>query len=458
MSAMPGSDPTDDLLALLDRLVDRAQPGEGVEVYGIDQTETTVKAYGGEVETLSSARTRGVGVRVLADGRIGYAYTADLAEHALDETLQQARSNATVATPDEANRLARGDGPLPQLPGIYREGFADIEPAQKVDLALQLEAATLRGGAPVRGVDSAQYGDSEGTAAIATTNGVRGAYRSCQSYCVVEALAEADGASAAAYGLSLGRLPSDLDVEAAAAEAVERVTGLLGGRKPPSGALPVILDPFAAAAFLGVLAGALTADAVQKGRSLFAGRLGERLGGEHLILIDDGRLIEGPAAAPWDGEGVPTGRTALLDGGVLSGYLHNTYTAAREGVQSTGNASRAGFASPPGLSATNLYLVPGDTDPQALLAQAGTAFYCQNVLGVHSGANPISGDFSVGANGRMVRDGVLAEPVREATIAGDIPGMLKGLVGVGNDLRWLPFGGAIGTPTLLLEGMTLGGA
>ncbi len=449
---------TDDLLALLDRLVERARPGEGLEAFGLDQTETTVKALGGEVETLSSARTRGIGVRILTDGRFGYAYSADLSEEALGETVEQARTNAAVATPDEANLLPETAGPLPSLPGIYDEAFADVDPAQKVDLALRLEAATVGAGAPVRGVDTATYSDGEGTAAIATTRGVRGFYRHCEAYCFVEALAEADGAAASAYGLSLGRLPSDVDVDAAAAEAVQRVTRLLGGRKPPSGPITVVMDPWAAASFLGVLADALTAEAVQKGRSLFAGRVGDRLGGEHLTLIDDGARRDAPGAAPWDGEGVATGPTTLLEAGVLRGYLHNTYTAAKDGTLSTGNASRAGYASPPGLSPTNLYLRPGSAEPATLLADAGTAFYCQNVLGVHSGANPISGDFSVGANGVMVRDGAFAEPVREATIAGTIPGMLSGLAAVGSDLRWLPFEGSIGAATLLIEGMTLAGA
>jgi PmbA protein len=448
---------TDDLLTLLDRLVAQAGPGEGLEAYGVDETRTTVRAYGGEVETLSSARTRGIGIRILAEGRFGYAYTADLTEPALAETLEAARTNAVVPTQDDANRLAAADGDLPLLPGLYDEAFARIGPDEKVDLALRLEAAVTGARGPVTGVDSATYGDGEGSAAIATTTGVRGSFRRCEAYCAVEALAEADGATASAYGLSLGRLPTDVDVEAAAAEAVERVTRILGGRKPPSGTIPVVMDPFAAASFLGVLAGALTAEAVQKGRSLFAGKVGERLGGAHLSLVDDGRRLDGPAAAPWDGEGVPTGTTSLLAGGVLQGFLHNTYTATKDGTASTGNASRAGYASPPGLSPTNLYLVPGNEQPAALLARAGTAFYCQNVLGVHSGANPVSGDFSVGANGLMVRDGAFAEPVREATIAGTIPAMLQGLVVVGNDLRWLPFGDAIGAPTLLIEGMTLGG-
>lgn len=451
---------TENLLDLLERIVAQAHPGESLEAFGVDETETSVKAYGGEVETLSSARTRGVGIRIISDGRMGYAYTADLTEGVLAETLEEARTNATVATPEDANRLPEPPpgGILPDLPGLYDPAFAEVRAETKVDLALRLEAAVTNVGGAIRGVDTAQYGDGERTAAIASTTGVRGASRRCDAFCIVEALAESNGSTASAYGLSLGRLPQDVDVEAAASEAVQRVMRLLGGRKPPSGALPVIMDPFAAASFLGVLAGALTAEAVQKGRSLFAGRVGDELGGAHLTLIDDGSLLDGPAAAPWDGEGVPTGPTTLIERGVLQGFLHNTYTAAKDGTVSTGNASRSGYKSPPGLSPSNLYLVPGDTDPKGLLAQAGTAFYCQNVLGVHSGANPISGDFSVGANGLMVRDGKFAEPVREATIASTIPAMLSGLAAVGDDLRWLPFGGGVGASTLLIEGMTLAGS
>jgi PmbA protein len=448
-----------DLQQLLDGIVDRAGPGEHVEAYGVDETDTTVKAYDGEVEALSSARTRGVGVRVISGGRVGYAYTADLGEAALAETLDEARANASVSTPDEANVLPRPDRDRPpaDMPGLYDPAFEEVPAQAKVDAALALEAAARGAGPPVKGVDSATYGDGVRTAAIASTTGLRGSYTRCDAYVVVEVLAEADGASTSAYGLDMGRLLRDLDLEAAAAEAVLRATRLLGGRKPASAKVPIVFDPFVTASFLGVLAGALTAESVQKGRSLFAGRVGERVGGVHLTLVDDGSLMEGPAAAPWDGEGVATGRTPLIEDGVISGWLHNSYTAAKDGTASTGNASRAGFKSPPGVAPTNLFLAPGDEDQQALLARAGTGFYCQQVMGIHSGANPISGDFSVGAAGLMIRDGQLAEPVREAVIAGTIPEMLTGLGAVGSDLRFLPFGGGMGGATLLIEGMTLAG-
>jgi len=190
---------------------------------------------------------------------------------------------------------------------------------------------------------------------------------------------------------------------------------------------------------------------------LFAGRVGERVASDVVQLVDDGRDLAGPGAEPFDGEGVPTRRTPLIEAGVLRGYLHNTYTATRMGSASTGNASRAGFKSTPGVSPTNLILAPGTESPSKLAAGAGRALLVQDLIGVHSGANPISGDFSVGVNGVILEDGEPAGAVREATIASTVLDILKDVVAVGNDLRYLPFGGSIGTPTILIGEMTVAG-
>jgi PmbA protein len=446
----------DDLLAILEQLVERAEAGEGLEAFGVDGTTTEVRADKGEVESLSSARSRGVGVRVIRDGRLGYAYTADLDRAALDAVLEEARANAGVTTPEDANRLP-DPAAADDVPGLHDPAFAEVSVDDKVDLAVRLDTAT-RAHEQVTSVDIAVYGDSDRVAAIASSAGLRGAYRRCDAWLLVEAIASSDGTSTSAYAVDAARLPGGLDVEQTAAEAAERASRLLGGRPPSTGRLPVLLDPMATASLLGVLSGPLTAEAVQKGRSLFADKVGESLAGDHVTLVDDGRLPEGLATSPWDGEGVPSGRTVLLEAGVLRRFLHNTYTAAKDGVASTGNASRAGYASPPGVSSSNLFLEPGPHTREELLAQAGVGFYCQQILGVHSGVNPISGDFSVGASGLMVRDGALAEPVREATIAGTIPDILAGLVAVGSDLRFLPLGGGPGGQTGLIVGMMVSGA
>ena len=221
--------------------------------------------------------------------------------------------------------------------------------------------------------------------------------------------------------------------------------------------MPVLLDPNAAASFLGVLASALTADAVLKGRSLFAGRVGDRVASDVVQLIDDGRMLDGPGASPFDDEGVPTARKSVIENGVLKGYLHNAYTAKRMGGSSTGNASRAGFKSTPGVAPTNLFLQPGTASPEDLMRSAGRALYVQDLIGVHSGANPISGDFSVGVSGLIVEGGAFGRGVREAAVASTITDILSSIVALGNDIRFFPFGGAIGSPTVLVGEMTVAG-
>jgi PmbA protein len=447
----------DELLPLLDRIAAQAGPDEGVEAFGVDEIETVVKAHDGALESLSSARRRGIGIRVVTDQRVGYCYTVDLDEGVLDAALAEARENATVGTHDVGNVLADPAASAPMDEDqLYDATIESTTPQQKVAAAIALER-TARDGAEITGTDSAQYGDGVRTAAIVSSTGVRATYRRSDAYVMVEALAGRNGSTTSAYGLSMGRSVADLDIAAAAEEAKLRAARLLGGRTPTSARLPIVFDPFVTASFLGVVAGGLTADAVQRGRSLFAERVGDRLAPEFVELVDDGRHPAGPASAPWDGEGTPTQRTVLLEGGVLQGFLYDVPTATRDQTASTGNASRGSYASPPALSPTNFYLAPGETSPDDLIAGLDTAFYCQQVMGLHSGANPITGDFSVGAAGVMIRNGQFAEPVREATIAGTIPSMLERIAAVGNDLRFLPFGGAMGGVTLVVDGMTLAG-
>jgi PmbA protein len=301
------------------------------------------------------------------------------------------------------------------------------------------------------------YGDAVSRVALASTAGVSAEYFRTDCWCVASAIAERDGDTQTGFSFRVAREPDELDWEAAAREAADRGARLLGATKPGTERLPVILDPWAAAAFLGVLASGLSAEEVQKGRSLLAGQIGEGVAAETVTLVDDGRLADGPASAPFDDEGVPTARTPLIDRGVLRGFLHNTVTARREGSASTGNASRPSYRGVPGVSPTNLLVEPGPDEPDALLARAGRAVYVQEVKGVHSGANPVSGEFSVGASGLRVEGGELGGPLREMTIASTLPEVLRGVEAVGSDVRFLFGAGAIGTPTILVGEMTVAG-
>jgi len=447
-----------ELLDLARRAVDAARKGEAVEAYASWGRETEVKVYNAEVEALVSAESRGVGVRVISDGRLGYAYAADPDPDEIADVVAQARTNAALASPDDGNVLPDPQ-PIEPLDGILLQDLLDATPEEKVALAFAIENACRAADQRVKGVESAQYGEGLGRVAVASTSGVEATAERGDCWAAAVALSsDGDGETQTGFGLQIARRPADLDVEGAGREAADRAVRLLGARKPPTGRMAILLDPFSAASFLGVVTAGLSAESVLKGRSLFAGRIGEQVASEKFQLIDDGRELAGPGAEPFDGEGVPTRRTPLIERGVLRGYLHNTYTAARMGGSSTGNASRAGFKSTPGVAPTNLILAPGGDSPEKLAAGAGRALLVQDLIGVHSGANPISGDFSVGVNGLMLEGGAPAGAVREATIASTVLDILRDVVAVGNDLRFLPFGGSIGTPTILIGEMTVAGS
>ena len=430
-----------------------ARDGEAVEAYAEESRHTEVEARKGEVEGLTSAESRGVGVRVITGGRLGFAYAADPSDDEIVATVERARENATLGTEDENNVLADASEYEP-IEGLFFDEQAAMPTDDKVSLALQVERVAVSSDPNVGKVEQCGFGDAIGRVAIASTTGVSAEFRRTGCWCVAVTLAEREGDTQTGFSFQVAHRAADLDPDAVAREAAERAARMLGAVKPQTQRVPVLLDPFAASSFLGVLAGALSAESVQKGRSLFADLVGERVGADVFTLVDDGRLLEGPAAAPFDDEGVPAGRTDLIGAGVLNGFLHNTYTARRGSTTSTGNASRGGYRSTPGVGATNFYVQPGSVSFESLLAKAEGGVLIQDVSGVHSGANPISGEFSVGATGLRIAGGALGEPVREMTIASTLPDMLKSVAAVGSDLR---FFSSVGTPSILIGEMTLAG-
>lgn len=444
-----------DLSDLCAAAVGAAAAGEQVEAYASEARRTEVKARDGRVDSLSSSETRGVGIRVVVEGRLGYAWAADPSPEDVATLVASARESARHASPDEHNVLPEAAEAEP-LPNLFREGQVALGPERKVALALDLERAAVSAHPEVPRIEDAVYGDAVSRVALASTTGLRAEHARTDSWCMVVSLAERGEEIQTGFSFAVARELDELAWEEAAVEAALRGARLLGATKPGTERLPVVLDPWAAASFLGVLGRALSGEEVQKGRSLFADRVGDAVGADLVTLVDDGRLAEGPASAPFDDEAVPTGRTPLVEGGVLRGFLHNTATAHRAGVASTGNAGRAGYRGVPGVSTSNLLLEPGEASVEELLRGADGAVFVQDVTGVHSGANPVSGEFSVGATGLRVEGGALGEPLREMTIASTIVDLLRSVSAVGADLRFFP--GGTGTPTVLIGEMTVAGA
>lgn len=433
-----------------------ATDGEQVEAYAQEERRTEVSALRGEIEGMTFAESRGVGVRVIRDERLGYAWAADPTEEEVRAAVMAARENAALAEPDASNVLPEPAAADP-MPELYRAESASIPADDKVRMALDLERYTVSRDPRVTKVDAAQVGDEVSRVAIASTTGVDLSYERTDAFVVAVTLAVEGDETQVGFSFTISRGLDQLAWEPIADEAVDRAVQMLGAAKPETAKVPVILDPFAASSFLGVLAGALNADNVLKGRSLFADMVGEDVGAPAFTLIDDGRRADGPGACPFDGEGVASGRTELFTAGVLNGFLHSTYTARRAGAgqRSTGNAKRGGYKSAPGVGTSNFFVEAGQHSFDALRADAGGGVLIMDVSGVHSGANPISGEFSVGATGRRIEaDGTLGEPLREMTIASTLPEMLRGVRAVGNDLR---FFSSVGTPSILIGEMTLAG-
>lgn len=445
-----------ELLEIAQRVAGWAKDSEEVEVFVVRERDTEVRAYNGEVESLTAAESHGIGVRVVVDSKQGYAYAGALDEALLSETLAEARDNALFAQPDEFNGVAVADGVAPADVDLFRSDLVDLSTDDKIALAIELERATLAADSRIVGIESAEFVDSIYESAVATNTGLASSTRETGCYLSTSALAEADGETQTGFGFSVGRSLVDLDLAAAAADAVVRATRLLGAVKAPTSRLTVVLDPWVTAQLLGIIGHTLTGEAVLKGRSLFAERMGEDVASGSITLIDDPTDPAAFTATTVDGEGLATRPVTLINGGTLSAFLHDSYSGRRSGSASTGSAVRPGFKGASSAGAQALRLVPGSRNPADLIADVDIGLLVQEVSGLHSGVNPVSGDFSTGAEGMMIRGGELAEPIREVTIASTLQRLLHDVIAVGNDLEWLPMNAA-GT-TLVVADVTMSGS
>lgn len=444
-----------DLLSIAQRVLGWANDNEDVEVVAVHDRDTEIRVYQGEIEQFTSSESQGVGIRVIADHKQGFAYAGSLDEDVLAETLQDARDNATFGTPDEFLGLAQPDGvPVPSL-DLYDERVFEMSTDAKIALTIELEALTMAGDPRIIGIESADYVDSISESATVSSTGIEVTSRDSGSYVAVYSLAAENDETQVGFGFSVNRDPGALDVARAANDAVDRATRLLGAVQPASERLTIVFDPFVTAQFLSILGDTMSGEAVLKGYSLFANRLGDDVASPLLTLIDDPTNRDAFTAAEADGEGLASRRNVLIDGGRLNSFVHNAYTGRRMGVPSTGSAVRS-YSSVPGVGTRALYLEPGTKSQAELVAEIDNGVLIQGVAGIHSGVNPVSGDFSTGAEGLRIRNGELGEPLREITIASTLQRMLADVQAVGGDVDWLPMSAA--GVSLVISDVTMSGS
>jgi PmbA protein len=447
-----------DLEQVARRAVEAAQSAgaDDAEAWVEEAVTRQIRVYEANVESLTDAGSRGIGLRVFLDGRSGYAYGTDMSDEGVQALAAEARESAAVADPDEFGGLPEEFGAA-EVKGLHAAGLADWSTERKIELAVEIER-TARAHDGVSQVEDTVYADADGSVALTNSRGFCSSYEASSAWAYASVFAGEGADLMTGLGVGLGREPEELDPRAIGDEAAQRALALVGARQPESRRCPVVLDAFVAASFIGFIGGMLSADAVQRGRSLFADREGEEIASSAVRLADDGIDPDGPDSAPFDGEGSARRRTPLIEDGRLVTFLFDARTARKGGRATTASASRGSYRTPPGVGTANLLLEPGEPDLAELIRRAGDGLYVTDVAGLHSGVNPVAGTFSVGATGRLIEGGELGRPVREMTIASDLVSMLKAVQAVGSTSRWVPFGGSVKASPLLIGEMAVSGS
>ncbi|MDH3682700.1 MAG: TldD/PmbA family protein, partial [Acidimicrobiia bacterium] len=384
------------LLELAEGVVARAAPNEEIEVACSYGRSCSVKVYDGEVESLTTADSAAIGIRVLVDGREGFASAGTLDDDVVAEMLREARDNAAFAEADRFVGIAQPDGVESREIDLWRAAVSETPRSAKVDLALELERRVRAADPRITGVRVAGYSDNDSAVALASTAGITAASQATSASVSVQALAADGERTQTGFAYDGAREPDELDLDHVVDRAVSHSVDLIGSVKPATGKVDLVLDQHLAATVLSLVAGTLTGDRVLKGRSPFVDRVGETIAAELLSFVDDATDPDSLGADSHDGEGLACRRVPLVIDGVLQGYLHDSYTGRRSGIGSTGSAVRGTRGLPsPGVHA--LAVEPGSGSLDDLIAGCENGLLVFGLAGLHSGVNAVSGDFSVGA-------------------------------------------------------------
>jgi len=446
-----------DLKELASDLVRRAMSGGATAAECViregDEFSTLVRL--GQVETLKEAGSRSVGVRVFNGQRAASTHSSDFSHEGLDRMVKSALELSKITSEDpfaglpDPAQLGSRSGDL----DLYSSDVYSLPGQERIAYARRAEKAALDSDPRIKNSEGGSFDAATGHKILANSLGFLGEYR--RSYCSVAAVPIAQdekGAMQRDYWYSVARSLNRLEsAEHVGKIAAQRALRRLGARKVKTQHVPVIFDPMVANSILEHIFEGVNGDSVYRGASFLAGKLGQAIAASGVTVIDDGTIVGGFGTSPFDGEGVPSRRTVVIENGVLASYLLNTYAAKKLGLKSTGNASR-GLAGTPGIGPGNYFLQAGPRTPQQLIADVKEGLYVTEFMGM--GVNLVTGDYSRGASGLWISGGELTYPVEEITVAGNLKDMFLNISEVASDLE---FRGAVASPTLRIDGLTVGG-
>jgi PmbA protein len=409
----------------------------------------------GQVETLKESGAKVMGVRVFMGKRAASTYTSDFSSAGIEQLVSSAVDLAKITSEDEfsglpdKSQMGSVDGDL----DLYHQDVYSLSTEDRIDYARRAEKAATSADARIANSEGGSFDAADGRKVLANSLGFVGEYK--RSYCSVSAVPVAkdeNGNMQRDFWYSVARSIKLLEnPEEVGKIAAQRTLRRLGARKAKTARVPIILDPLVARSLLESIADAVNGDSIYRGASFLAGKLGEKIAGDNVTVVDDGTMKGGFGTSPFDGEGVPTRRTVVIEKGQLKSYLLNSYTAKKLKLATTGNASR-GLAGTPGIGVGNFFLQPGKRTPEQMIGDIPEGLYVTEFLGF--GVNLVTGDFSRGASGLWISKGQLTYPVEEITVAGNLKDMLFNISEIGKDLE---FRGSVACPTLRIDGMMVAG-
>jgi PmbA protein len=461
-AAAPSNETAIDLEAIAAEVVALAMKAgaSDAEAVAREGDEFSVNVRMGEVETLKESGSRALGLRVFLGKRSGSASTSDLTADGIRQLVEGALALAKVTEEDPFAGLpdAGEFGAAKDDLHLYYEDVYSLDGAERIAWARRAEAAAMAADKRITNSDGGSFDVSTGRKALANSRGFVGSYRTSYAGVSAAPLAmDADGKMQRdGWWSSARRMALVESPEAVGQEAARRTLRRLGARRVPTQRVPIVFAPETARTLIGSIFEAASGDAIWRGASFLAGKLGETIAAPNLTVVDDNAMllptgVGGFGSSPFDDEGLPSLRTVVVESGVLQNYLLNTYTARKLGMKSTHNAAR-GLAGAPGIGCGNLFLEPGRLAPEEIIGDVAAGLYVTSLMGF--GTNLVTGDYSRGATGLWIENGKLTHAVEEVTIAGNLAEMLRNVTAIGNDLI---FRGSVASPTLRIDGMTIAG-
>lgn len=442
---------------LLNKLIEKGQEKmDEVEAFLVKNKQLDIEIYKGEIDKYSLAESGGLSFRGSSQGKMGYSYTERLEESALDSLVDEALENSKYIEGSDDEIIFSGSESYEEI-NHYDDSLNQVPTQDKINFLINLEKEAYSLDERVFAVNACAYQEFEGERYLVNSKGLDLHDKSNGGAAYISVVVKDNEDTKTGISYRIFYDFSSLDYKEIAKEAVDRAISMLGASNIKSGNYPIIIENTTFANLLSAFTPIFSSDNVQKGLSLLKGKLGEEIASPLLTIVDDPFLKGGFASRNFDDEGTASTFKTIVDNGKLVSFAYNWKTANREGVASTGHASRS-YKGPISIAPTNLYVVNGDLDLDEMMALADKGLLINNLEGLHSGLNPVSGDFSLSASGYEIKDGKKARPVNQITIAGNLYEVFKNIVAVGNDLKFgLPSNGYIGSPSILVKSLAVSG-